>query len=135
MAENKSQVFLVATANNIEQLPPELIRKGRMDEVFFVDLPSQAVREEIFNIHAGKRDVDKNNIDFKQLALLTEGFSGAEIEQLVVSAIYSSFSADAKPGMEDLVREIEVTKPLSVLMGEKITALRGWAKNRTVPAD
>lgn len=135
MAENKKQVFLVATSNSIEDLPPELIRKGRLDEVFFVDLPKEDVREDIFHIHADKRDLDKSELDMKKLALMTNGFSGSEIEQLVVSAIYSSHAEDTKVNMEILLQEVATTKPLSVLMAEKITALRNWAKGRTVAAD
>lgn len=134
MAENKQPVFIVATSNNIESLPPELIRKGRLDEVFFVDLPQQAVREEIFRIHAGKRKLDFNGLDLNHLAVMTEGFSGSEIEQLVVSAIYASH--DKEPvSTETLVKQIENTKPLSILMAEKISALRHWAKDRTVSVD
>lgn len=135
MAENKKQVFIVATSNNIEQLPPELIRKGRMDEVFFVDLPTQDVREDIFHIHADKRQLNKAHLDMSKLAELTEGFSGSEIEQLVVSAIYSAYANDNEVSMADLIKEIEVTRPLSVLMAEKIQALRSWAENRTVAVD
>lgn len=134
MAENKHPVFIVATSNNIEALPPELIRKGRLDEVFFVDLPEQDVREEIFRIHAGKRKLEVSKINLGQLAMETAGFSGSEIEQLVVSAIYASH--DKEPvSTETLLRQIEITKPLSILMAEKISALRHWAKDRTVSVD
>jgi len=135
MAENTKPVFLVATSNNIEQLPPELIRKGRMDEVFFVDLPTEQVREDIFHIHADKRQLDKSALDMKQLAHNTAGFSGAEIEQLVVSAIYAAHANDSEVQMSDLIQEINETKPLSVLMSEKIEALRQWSKDRTVAVD
>lgn len=135
MAENKKQVFLVATSNNIEDLPPELIRKGRLDEVFFVDLPEADIREDIFHIHADKRDLDKSELDMKELALMTNGFSGSEIEQLVVSAIYSSHAENIKVNMDILLQEVTATKPLSVLMAEKIAALRNWAEGRTVAVD
>ena len=135
MAENTKQVFIVATSNNIEQLPPELIRKGRLDEVFFVDLPELDVREDIFHIHAEKRDLNKSLLDMKKLAKLTKGFSGSEIEQLVVSAIYSAHAESNEVNMQSLMHEIEITKPLSILMAEKIEALRNWAKGRTVSVD
>ena len=135
MAENDKPVFIVATSNAIEQLPPELIRKGRLDEVFFVDLPSAEVREAIFHIHADKRELDKAPLDMAKLANLTEGFSGAEIEQLVVSAIYSAHADESPVTMETLFEEIRNTKPLSILMSEKITALRHWAEGRTVSVD
>ncbi|MCK4710154.1 MAG: AAA family ATPase, partial [Gammaproteobacteria bacterium] len=135
MAENTKPVFLVATSNNIEQLPPELIRKGRMDEVFFVDLPTEQVREDIFHIHADKRKLDKSKLDMKKLAQSTTGFSGAEIEQLVVSAIYAAHANESVVRMDDLLHEIKETKPLSILMAEKIEALRQWSKDRTVAVD
>jgi SpoVK/Ycf46/Vps4 family AAA+-type ATPase len=135
MAENTHPVFIVATSNNIDQLPPELIRKGRLDEIFFVDLPSAEVRAEIFKIHLDKRELDKSGIDIDLLAKLAEGFSGAEIEQLVVSAIYAATTENAVIETGDLVREVGKTKPLSVLMAEKINALREWAAKRTVSVD
>ena len=113
----------------------ELIRKGRLDEVFFVDLPTAEVRESIFGIHAAKRELDISSLDLKQLAELTEGFSGAEIEQLVVSAIYSAHTDDSQVSMPLLIDEINKTKPLSILMGEKIAALRHWALDRTVSVE
>ncbi len=135
MAENKSSVFIVATSNAIDRLPPELIRKGRLDEVFFVDLPTPEVRERIFHIHADKRAVDKSVLDTGRLAQLTDGFSGSEIEQLVVSAIYAAHADDASVTMQTLIDEIKNTRPLSILMAEKISALRQWAEGRTVPVD
>ncbi len=135
MAENTNSVFIVATSNAIDRLPPELIRKGRLDEVFFVDLPTLEVRERIFHIHADKRAVDKSALDMGRLAQVTDGFSGSEIEQLVVSAIYAAHADDASVTMQTLIDEVESTKPLSILMAEKISALRQWAKGRTVPVD
>ncbi len=135
MAENKRPVFIVATSNAIEQLPPELIRKGRLDEVFFVDLPKPEVRENIFHIHADKRELDKSALDFSELAALTEGFSGSEIEQLVVASIYTAHADDSDVSMDILIEEISKTKPLSILMAEKITALKLWAEGRTVSVD
>ena len=134
MAENKHAVFIVATANQIDDLPPELIRKGRLDEIFFVDLPTEDVREIIFEIHLTKRDIPIDNLDLKKLASITEGFSGSEIEQAIVSVLYSSHAAGKEVETDDLVAEIEQTRPLSVVMAEKIAYLRMWAAERTVPA-
>ncbi|MDJ0780111.1 MAG: AAA family ATPase [Gammaproteobacteria bacterium] len=135
MAENRAAVFIVATSNNIEQLPPELVRKGRLDEIFFVDLPTAEIRAEIFSIHLGKRGLDATGFDLPRLAALSDGFSGAEIEQLVVSAIYATHSRSAGVTSEDLQHEIEKTRPLSVVMAERVAALRHWASERTVPVD
>jgi SpoVK/Ycf46/Vps4 family AAA+-type ATPase len=133
MAENKKPVFIVTTSNSIEQLPPELIRKGRLDEVFFVDLPTTEVRETIFRIHAKKRQLNMDLLDLDQLAQLTEGFSGSEIEQLIVSAVYSAYADDVEVDTQLLKNEIHNTRPLSVLMAEKIEGLRQWARGRTTP--
>jgi SpoVK/Ycf46/Vps4 family AAA+-type ATPase len=135
MAENDKAVFIVATSNDIQRLPPELIRKGRLDEVFFVDLPSAEVRREIFRIHAARRDLDSATLDLDQLTRLTDGFSGSEIEQLVVSAIYSAHAVSQAVSSESIIEEIGKTRPLSMLMAEKITALRQWAQGRTVSVD
>jgi len=135
MAENEKPVFIVATSNDIQRLPPELIRKGRLDEVFFVDLPNAEIRREIFRIHAAKRDLETAARDLDQLAQLTDGFSGSEIEQLVVSVIYSAHAADQAVSTELLIDEIGKTRPLSILMVEKVTALRQWAQGRTVSVD
>ncbi len=135
MAENKYAVFIVATANQIDDLPPELIRKGRVDEIFFVDLPTQNVRELIFSIHFVKRDISLTNINISELALASNGFSGAEIEQAVISLIYSSHHLQKEINTEDALKEIKRTRPLSVVMSEKIHKLRSWASERTVPAD
>jgi len=135
MAENKRPVFIVATANDIESLPPELIRKGRMDEIFFVDLPDSKTREAIFSIHITKRNVEITSIDLNLLATQSEGFSGAEIEQTVVAALYSALARKTALCTDDILNEINTTQPLSVVMAEKIQYLRNWASNRTVPAN
>jgi SpoVK/Ycf46/Vps4 family AAA+-type ATPase len=127
-------VFLVATANDLSELPPELLRKGRMDEIFFVDLPGPAVRAEIFSIHLRKRDLDPALFDLPMLAQASEGFSGAEVEQVVVAALYSSIARDMGPTTADLLAEIRRTQPLSVVMVEQVAELRSWAAGRTVPA-
>jgi len=135
MAEKKSKVFIVATANQIEALPPELIRKGRLDEIFFVDLPKPDSRENIFKIHFEKRDIAYSKIDFEQITIASEGFSGSEIEQAVVSAIYSCHGKDQPIDTQVMLDEINQTRPLSVVMKEQIAQLRHWASERTVPVD
>jgi SpoVK/Ycf46/Vps4 family AAA+-type ATPase len=134
MAERKASVFLVATANDIARLPPELIRKGRLDEIFFVDLPDRTVRREIFAIHLRHRDLDPASFDLDRLADLSEGFTGAGIEQAVVSALYAAQARDARPDSDAIAAEIEGTQPLSVVMDRQIAELRVWALGRTVPA-
>jgi len=135
MAEKKKPVFLVATANDIAQLPPELIRKGRFDEIFFVDLPSPPHRNEILLIHLRKRHLDPAQFNMEALATATEGFSGSEIEQAIVSATYSARAQGRGVGQEDLIGEIKLTRPLSVVMAERVDALREWASGRTVRCD
>ena len=135
LAEHRSGVFIVATANNINDLPPELVRKGRLDEIFFVDLPKQDVRKQIFAIHLDKRAVGPSGIDLDTLAAASAGFSGAEIEQTVVNAAYSSYGSDTPVTTEMLVEEIRATRPLSVVMDTQIQQLRQWAESRTVPVD
>ena len=135
MSEKKAAVFVVATANDIERLPPELIRKGRFDEIFFVDLPQSDVRWTIFNIHLEKRELKSSEFDLGVLVKASEGFSGAEIEQAIVSALYSAHALDEKLQTQHLLSELQSTRPLSIVMAEKINELRDWAKDRTVPAD
>lgn len=134
MQEKTSSVFFVATANDVSQLPPELLRKGRFDEIFFIDLPDMDEREEIFRIHIAKRKRKPQDFDIKQLAKESKGFSGAEIEQIVVSAMFASFHEERELEQKDLINEIKNTIPLSVMMREDIQALREWAKLRARPA-
>lgn len=134
MAERKEPVFVVATANVIKRLPPELLRKGRFDEVFFVDLPGLRVREDIFRIHLQRRELEVSAFDLQELAMLTDGFSGAEIEQAVVSALYTAQARQQDVGQVLLVEMLQRTVPLSVLMAEDLAALRNWAASRTVAA-
>ena len=135
MAERKSRVFLVATANAVHDLPPELLRKGRFDEIFFVDLPNHAARAEVLRRHQAKREVDWEGFSLDALAGAADGFSGAEIEQAVVSGLYSAHAAQTRLDEQRLLGEIAGTRPLSVLMAEQVNALREWARTRTVPAD
>jgi SpoVK/Ycf46/Vps4 family AAA+-type ATPase len=134
MAERKSRVFLVATANDIERLPPELVRKGRFDEIFFVDLPDADTRAEIFRLHLGKRKQDAAKFDLAALARAADGFSGAEIEQAIVSGLYESVARKQPLSTEIVAEELARTRPLSVVMAERIAYLRQWASERTVPA-
>jgi SpoVK/Ycf46/Vps4 family AAA+-type ATPase len=135
MAEKKSTVFVVATANDITAMPPELIRKGRFDEIFFIDLPRQRVRATIFAIHLTSRSQALKDFDIEKLASSSQGFSGAEIEQAVVSALYAAHAKAQALSTEHLQEEIQQTKPLSVVMRERVSGLRQWADGRTVPAD
>jgi len=135
MAERKAPVFLVATANDVTALPAELLRKGRFDEVFFVDLPDAATRAEIFRLHLARRDLREADYDIAALAAAADGFSGAEIEQVVVAALYVAAAGKSAPTQQHLLAEIRNTRQLSVLMAERVAALREWARERTVPAD
>jgi SpoVK/Ycf46/Vps4 family AAA+-type ATPase len=135
MAERKAPVFIVATANVIEHLPPELVRKGRLDEIFFVDLPDAATRAEIFAIHLRKRDHKPMDFDILQLASQTEGFSGAEIEQAIVAATYLAREQGTTLATGHVLTELQQTRPLSQVMAEPLTRLRHWAQDRTVPAN
>jgi SpoVK/Ycf46/Vps4 family AAA+-type ATPase len=134
IAERKSAVFMVATANDIQSLPPELMRKGRFDEIFFVDLPDPDTRKVIFSIHLKKRGLDPDKFDFAKLLPASEGFSGSEIEQAVVSGLYSCVGGSGVLTNDILLNALQATKPLSVVMAEQIDALREWAKDRTVMA-
>ena len=134
MQERESRVFVVATANDIQRLPPELLRKGRFDEIFFVDLPGADARRELFRLHLGRRGQSPERFDAAALAAASDGFSGAEIEQAVVSALYGAFSSHTDLTTSALLDELSRTRPLSRTMGERLDALRAWASDRTVPA-
>ena len=134
MAERTAPVFMVATANNIKALPAELVRKGRFDEIFFVDLPDEEVRAEIIRIHLQRRGLDAGSFDLQTLAGESAGFTGAELEQAVVAALYASYGQGVPLSSGLIETEIKNTRPLSVVMSEQISALRHWALERTVPA-
>lgn len=134
MAERTTQVFLVATSNDISALPPELLRKGRFDEVFFIDLPDAPTRQAIFAIHMRKRGLVEDHFDLNALAEISDGFTGAEIEQAVVAATYAAAARGEPVVMAYLSEALLNTRPLSVIMAEKMTFLRQWAKERAVPA-
>ncbi|HVU09186.1 MAG TPA: AAA family ATPase [Verrucomicrobiae bacterium] len=135
LSEKRKPVFIVATANDIARLPPEMVRKGRFDEIFFVDLPSEQNRRDILTIHLKKRGFDPAQFDLEALVKATEGFSGSEIEQAIVSAMYSAHSQGGNVSQTDLLGEIRQTRSLSVIMSEKIEELREWASARTVSCD
>jgi SpoVK/Ycf46/Vps4 family AAA+-type ATPase len=134
MQEKTSPVFVMATANRVERLPGEFLRKGRFDEIFFVDLPSADERKEIFRIHLSKRREDISRFDLDQLVMVCDGFSGAEIEQALVAAMYEAFAQDREFTQLDIIASIRATLPLSKTMHEQVTALRDWARQRARPA-
>jgi hypothetical protein len=134
MQERKSKCFLAATANDIYRLPPEFLRKGRFDEIFFVDLPDQGIRMSLFNIHLRKRGLNPERFNCKLLAENAVNFNGAEIEQAVISALYRASSRKEPVSTDLILEQIRSTKPLALLKQEEITFLREWAKERTVPA-
>ncbi len=135
MQEKTSPVFVMATANRVERLPGEFLRKGRFDEIFFVDLPNKEERQDIFKIHLTKRRSDISRFDIEQLAKVSEGFSGAEIEQAIIAAMYEAFAQDEREFTQlDIIAAIKATLPLSRTMTEQVTALRDWARQRARPA-
>lgn len=135
MAQKESKVFVVATANDISALPPELVRKGRFDEIFFVDLPNSGIRRIIAEIHLKNRGQEVNAFDLDKIATASQGFSGAEIEQAIVSSLYAAHAQKKSLTTEHVLAEIERTSPLSVVMAERIEVLRRWAEGRTVACD
>lgn len=135
MQEHTAPVFLIATANDIEALPPELLRKGRFDEIFFVDLPKADARKAIFEIHLRKRKRNAGQYDMNALVAASDGFSGAEIEAAVVGALHEAYANRAEVTTKNLLDAIQASPPLSVTMREKVQALRNWAIGRCVPAD
>ncbi|MDJ1173917.1 AAA family ATPase [Roseofilum capinflatum] len=134
MQEKDSPVFVMATANRVERLPGEFLRKGRFDEIFFVDLPNEQERTDIFTIHLEKRRRDVSRFDLEQLSKICDGFSGAEIEQAIIAAMYEAFAQDREFTQLDIIAAIKATLPLSKTMQEQVTALRDWARQRARPA-
>ena len=135
MQEHHAPVFLIATANDIEALPPELLRKGRFDEIFFIDLPNLEARAQIFSVHLKKRKRDCRQFDIPALSAAADGYSGAEIEQAIISALHDSFAAKGELTTDRIIHALETSPPLSVTMREKIDALRHWARGRCLAAD
>jgi SpoVK/Ycf46/Vps4 family AAA+-type ATPase len=135
LQDRTGDVFTVATANDVSRLPPEFLRKGRFDEIFFVDLPNGEARRAIVHIHLVKRSQDPARFDVEALVQRTDGYSGAEIEQVIVAGLYTAMAARAALDTATLLDEAARTKPLSVVMAERVAALRGWAQGRTVAAN
>jgi SpoVK/Ycf46/Vps4 family AAA+-type ATPase len=135
LQERQADVFVVATANDVSKLPPEFLRKGRFDEIFFVDLPDAATRAEILAIHLRRRGQDPAAHDLAVIATAARGFSGAELEQVVVAGLYTAFADGVELSTQHLLREAAATRPLAVMMAERIQTLRDWARERTVPAN
>ena len=135
MQDRESGVFLAATSNNITVLPPEMMRKGRFDEIFFVDLPNAEVRAALFALHLKKRGREVATFDLPKLAAGSEGFSGAEVEQVIVAGLYTAFAQKQQLTTEVLLFEIHATQPLSVTRSEEVQSIRNWAKTRAAPAD
>jgi SpoVK/Ycf46/Vps4 family AAA+-type ATPase len=130
LQEKRSPVFVIATANNVTQLPPELLRKGRFDEIFFCDLPSADERKQIFDIHIRKKNRDPSGFELDRLVSATGDFSGAEVEQAVVAALYDAFDAGGDLDTEGLLAALSDIVPLAVTMREQIEAMREWARTR-----
>jgi len=130
LQEKTTPVFVVATSNNVSQLPPELLRKGRFDEIFYVDLPSKEERAEILKIHLEKRGRKPENFDVDKTALQTRGFSGSEIEEVIVSGLYDAFNKGEELKQEHLEQAVKAMIPLSQTMEEQIRGIREWAKLR-----
>jgi SpoVK/Ycf46/Vps4 family AAA+-type ATPase len=135
MQDRESGVFLAATSNNITVLPPEMLRKGRFDEIFFVDLPNAESRAALFVLYLKKRGRNVAAFDLMRLAAVSEGFSGAEIEQAILSGLYTAFGQKQQLTTEILLAEIKGTQPLSMTRAEDVRAIREWARSRAVPAD
>lgn len=134
LQDHGKPIFVIATANSVASLPPEMLRRGRFDELFFINLPNYHERKDILDIHMKKRKLDPKKYDINQLSNKTEGYSGAEIEQLVISATFEAYTAGREVTQEDLLNAQEQTVPLSVTMEEKIFELREWARTRCRPA-
>ena len=134
LQEKQAPVFVIATANNVHLLPPEMVRKGRFDEIFFVDLPTPEERKDIWRIHLAKRNRDPEQFDIDTLMSFSDRLSGAEIEQAVVDGMYEAFDQDRPLATDDIVAVLSQTIPLSTMMSEEIDRLRKWSKNRARPA-
>lgn len=134
LSEKTSEVFVICTANDISHLPPELLRKGRLDEIFFVDLPDERERREILQIHLRKRQRDPAQFALDELVRLSEGFSGAEIEEAIIAALFDALSQQQDLDTELIAASLRETVPLSKTMSEQMTVLRSWAAGRARPA-
>ena len=134
MQDRKAPVFVAATCNNVTVLPPELIRKGRFDELFFGDLPNQTERKQIFGIQLRRRKRNPAEFDLERVAAAAEGYSGAEIDAAVQTAMYAAFSSKQQVSTQGLLDALKATVPLSTTRAEEIQELRQWARTRAVPA-
>jgi SpoVK/Ycf46/Vps4 family AAA+-type ATPase len=130
MQEKNSTVFVIATANDITKLPPELLRKGRFDEIFFLDLPKDKEKEEIFHIHLQKKGRDPKNFDLVNFAKAAKDFTGAEIEQVIIDALFSSFNKKKELSNDEILTSIKLCIPLATTYSEELGTLREWAKLR-----
>ncbi len=135
LQERKGDVFVVATSNDVTKLPPEFVRKGRFDEIFFVDLPGADARIGVFTIHLRKRRQVPESFNLQELAAATDGFSGAEIEESINTALYAAFAEGRALTTDDLLAAVHATRPLSQLAAERLADLRAWARSRTMPAE
>ncbi len=135
LQERSSETFIVATANDAGRLPAELVRKGRFDEIFFVDLPDEITRSGIFTLHLTKRRQDPARFDLALLAKASAGYSGADIEQVIVSALYDAFAADTRLSTDSLIAKLRQTPPIALMAKERIASVRAWAQGRAVPAN
>lgn len=134
MQEHTSEIFIAATANRIDLLPAELLRRGRFDQIFFIDLPTRIEREEIFSIHLTSKGNDLSKFNIPQLAQITKGWSGSEIEQVIISAMYEAFNRNEKLSEDDLLVIFGSSVPLATTMEEQIKKIRSWAHNRAARA-
>ncbi len=134
MQEHRGGVFVGATANRIDMLPAELLRRGRFDQIFFVDLPGRKEREEVFRVHFRKRKIDTAKFNLPQLAQITKGWSGSEIEQAIISAMYEAFNQEREMSEDDLFKIFTNSVPLSTTMAEQIKKIRSWAHDRAARA-
>ena len=134
MQEKKHPVFVVATANDVSSVPPELLRKGRFDEIFFVDLPDDSARRSILAVHLARRNKKPKRFDLATLSAAAEGFSGAELEAAIVSSLYTAFAEKKPLATRHVLTALGATVPLSTTCREAIEELRAWARGRTVPA-
>jgi SpoVK/Ycf46/Vps4 family AAA+-type ATPase len=134
MQDRKAPVFVAATCNNVTALPPELIRKGRFDELFFVDLPNQVELKQVFTIQLTRRKRNPAEFDLDTIAAAADGYSGAEINAAVQSALYAAFSQKKQLTTQFLLDALSQTVPLSTTRAEEIESLREWARTRAVPA-
>lgn len=134
MQDRKAPVFVAATCNNVTVLPPELIRKGRFDELFFVDLPNQAERKQIFSIQLVRRKRNPADFDLERIAAAAKGYSGAEIDAAVQGGLYAAYAEKKELSTQSLLDALAQTVPLSITRAEELQTLREWARTRAVPA-